>query len=88
MLLFHNLLFVSVLAGKRSCLALRYVPETKNRGALMAVNVVEWGKTVISYELIRSRRIRLREPELKLEYPNDAELRNLSELIGCRSEAR
>jgi hypothetical protein len=54
----------------------------------MAVNVVEWGKTVISYELIRSRRIRLREPELKLEYPNDAELRNLSELIGCRSEAR
>jgi len=55
----------------------------------MAVNIVEWGKTVTSHELIQSRRNRRKLlPELKLEYPNDAEMRNLSELIGCRSEAR
>ena len=42
--LFHNLFFLSVLAGQRSCLALWRVPETKNRSAPMAVNVAEWGK--------------------------------------------
>ena len=34
--------------------------------------------------LIQSRKNRLRKllPELKLEYPNDAEMRKLSDLIG------
>ena len=45
---------------------------------------MNWEKTVTSDEFVQSRRSRLRKilPALQLEYPNDAEMRDLSDLIG------
>ena len=47
----------------------------------MAVNIVEMGE---NGGISKARRNRLRKllPDLKLKYPNDAEMRKLSDLIG------